>query len=409
MTGIKKIEKKIANLDIDKIRKIFLILFIFTLPNSVAINNILLGILTILWIFTGDKKGTLNIIKTNPFVILVYLFFFTYFISLLWTQNHNWGFHIVRKETILLFIPIFMSLIKKDEVELLIKTFVFSMSLSEIISYSIKFELIPPMFNATIDDPTSFMSHISYNPFLAFTIYLITYYLFKGKESILVRLVSIFFIITMTINLFITGGRAGQIAYFILMALLILQFLKVNLKSISIILIGLPLIFFGAYSSSNIFKTRVDMAIHNTANYNNEKHTCVGVRIAYAQNCLTLIQKNPILGVGVGDYPTEYNKIHYKETPNIPTGVHPHNMYLFIWAQNGIFSLIALIALLLIQIRLGINNNHHLKYPMVALPILFATIMFSDCYLLGHYTTFLFVIFSAILYKGATWNDLKKS
>ena len=394
---------------IDKIRKILLILFIFTLPNSVAINNILLGILTILWIFTGDKKETLNIIKTNPIVILVYIFFFTYVVSLLWTQNYNWGFHIIRKEMILLFIPIFMSLIKKEDIEILIKTFILSMTLSEIISYSIKFELLPPLFHATVDDPAPFMGHISYNPFLAFTIYLIAYYLFRVKENLLLRFISIFFIITMTINLFITGGRAGQIVYFVLMALIILQFLKVNIKSISIILIGLPLIFFGAYQSSNIFKTRIDMGIQNTLNYNNEKNTAIGMRIAYTKNCLMLIQKNPIIGVGVGDYPTEYNKIHYKETPNVSSAVHPHNMYLFIWAQNGILSLISLIALLLIQIKLGLNNHHHFKYPMVALPILFATIMFSDCYLLGHYTTVLFVIFSAILYKGATWNDLKKS
>ncbi len=35
----------------------------------------------------------------------------------------------------------------------------------------------------------------------------------------------------------------------------------------------------------------------------------------------------------------------------------------------------------------------------VMLPIVFMIIMFSDSYLLGHFTTMLFVLFSALVYK----------
>jgi O-antigen ligase len=40
------------------------------------------------------------------------------------------------------------------------------------------------------------------------------------------------------------------------------------------------------------------------------------------------------------------------------------------------------------------------KEIAIALPTLFLVMMFSDSYLLGHYTTLLFVYFSAFLYKN---------
>ena len=45
------------------------------------------------------------------------------------------------------------------------------------------------------------------------------------------------------------------------------------------------------------------------------------------------------------------------------------------------------------------NKNDLMKKMGIALPLLFLVIMFSDTYLLGHFTTMLFVFFSSIIYK----------
>ena len=80
-------------------------------------------------------------------------------------------------------------------------------------------------------NPTPFMSHISYNPLLAFTFYLISHeVVFNKKLKDMQRYMYGFFALTITVNMFITGGRAGQVAFFIIASILIFQLYGKNLK-----------------------------------------------------------------------------------------------------------------------------------------------------------------------------------
>ena len=403
------INKKI---DIDKIRFILISLYIFSLPLSIAINNILLVLLTLFWIFFGDKKETIHTIKNNPVVFTVLLFYIFLVFSFLWSSHYQWGLGILLKEKNLLFLPILITLIKDEEKDFFIKTFIISMSISELISYGIKFQIIPAFSRATVYDPTPFMTHIFYNPFLAFTIYLLLFYLIKSSSSKIVKVVSIMFIVTMSINMFITGGRAGQVAYFALITLFILQVLRVNFKSIFIIFIGLPLIFGIFYTSSNIFHQRVDYAINEIKNADKQIHSSLGLRVAFAKDALCVIKKHPILGAGLGDYYKDYQKCNqdiFKGKLNVEKRFkfNPHNMYLFAYATGGILTFLALLAIMFVEIKIGLNSNSCYSYPMVALPILYLVIMLSETYLLQHNSTAMFILFSAILFKNSSWKDLK--
>ena len=395
---------------LDKIRFFLIAIFTLSLPLSIAVNNISLVLIVLYWLFFANKKETLYYIKNNPIVAGVLFLYISLAISLLWSDSYSWGFDMLLKEKNLLFLPILITLIKEEEREILIKLFILSMSISELISYAIKFGIIAPFLRATVDDPTPFMSHIFYNPFLTFTIYLLLFYLFNSKENLFIKLISIFFIITMSINQFITGGRAGQVAFFALVVLAIFQFLKVNLKSILIVFIGIPLIFTLFYNSSTIFKQRVDLAISNIKTYKKNPNTSVGKRLVYSKNTLCVIKKYPIFGAGIGDFPNEYEKCSQKNnTTNIQIINHnPHNMYLFTLATGGVLSFIALLFTLFAQIKIGVSTKDKLAYPMVALAVLYLIIMFSETYLLQHNSTAMFVLFSAILFKNATWRDLFK-
>jgi len=88
-----------------------------------------------------------------------------------------------------------------------IAAFISSIVLSELSSYGIWFEIISPIKKSSIDDPTAFVTHIIYNPFLSLAIYIMLYKVFiENKKITWVKFVNVFFIITMTINMFITGG-----------------------------------------------------------------------------------------------------------------------------------------------------------------------------------------------------------
>ena len=80
---------------------------------------------------------------------------------------------------------------------------------------------------------------------------------------------------------------------------------------------------------------------------------------------------------------------------------NPHNMYLLIMVQNGIVGLVTMLSIFFYQIKLALNSkNKFMKDAGLTLPLLFLLIMFSDAYLLGHYTTLMFVFFSSFLHNN---------
>ena len=402
----------INNTFLKKLKFILLALLVISLPFSVALANILCGLLLLYWLlFYDNKKELLSLFKKNPIVFFAYLFFLSFLISLIWSDNLERGFEVIKKELLLLFIPIFMMLIEKGEEKVLIKLFIFSMSILVFISYLVYFgvlDFISKTFEITPTPYTPFMTHISYNPFLALAIYLLIYYFFKVKK-IKLKIFIALLIILMSINMFITGGRAGQVAFFVLLLVAFFQFIRISILKTVIFLFSLASIFILAYNFSPLFKERVNGVIYEVNNLEKSRNRSVGLRITMWENSIRIIKNNPIFGVGVGDFSKEYKKVSEKYTPNAISDVfQPHNMYLFVWTSNGIFSLLILFILFFIQIFISFRKNDEFKPIRLALAILFLVIMFYDSYLLGFHTTLLFVIFTSILYKNTNWNDIKQ-
>ena len=208
--------------------------------------------------------------------------------------------------------------------------------------------------------------------------------------------------------MFITGGRAGQVMFFAMLAILIFQYFNgQRIKALIAILILLPGIFLTAYQTSPFFKHRVYSAIDEIVNYDVESvavhqtlNSSVGGRILYALNSWEIIKENALLGVGTGDFPIEYKKISVKHSPGSPYTNNPHNMYALVLVQLGIFGLLSMLSIMYYQIKLSFKgSNRFFRDVGFALPFLFLVIMLSDSYLLGHFTGLLFVFFSSFLYK----------
>ena len=377
-----------------------IVLFGFFLPLSVSIADMILGLLLLLWIYEGNFSQKLRTLHNNPITYAFLAFFIVHVLGLLWTNNLNWGLHIVSKEWKILVVLILITITQKEHIKYYISSFLLAMSLSEILSYGIWLEIIAPFKSATIDNPTPFMSHISYSPFLAFSIYLLGYFLlFDKKKNKTEKILSLIFILTMTINIFITGGRAGQVGFFVIISILALQYFKKNFLQLALVFfIAIPSIFLIAYNSSKLFHDRVNLAIKDTQTFKKDPNTSVGLRLTFLFNSLDIIKKNPILGVGTGDFPEEYAKMSKKNTPKAKLTVNPHNMYSLVTVQTGLLGLLALLSIFYMQIKESFKKREYSQIQLV-LPLLFLTLMFSDSYLLGHYTTMLFIYFSSFLYK----------
>ncbi len=397
MTLIKNKQK------INDINAYLLIAFAFALPLTVAGANIIDAVIVLLWLARGTFKEDWNEVKKNKVVLAVLGFYLLHIVGLLWTEDMQWGLHILKKETKFLLLPIIMLFVRRDHIRYYIYAFLAAMTLSELLSYGVWFEVIPEFKRATIGNPTPFMSHISYNPFLTIAIYLLSInLLFDVNLEKKQKIIYVFFIASMTINMFITGGRAGQVMYFAMLVILLFQYFhKQKIKALLLSIVILPLIFFISYNTSKLFKVRVDFAIEQTLNYKKYYDSSAGIRLNYAINSWEIIKDNPLIGVGTGDFKSSYAVVNKINTPMIVVPSHPHNMYALILVQLGFLGLISLLSILYFQIKNTYHNeNFMLKYLGFALPILFSIIMLSDSYLLGHYTGMLFIFFSAFLYKN---------
>jgi O-antigen ligase len=390
-------------IDLFKIYQYLLVTLAFLMPITVAGANIIIVIICLLWLFSGNYRYKYEQIRSSKLLLASIGFFLLHVVGLIWTEDLMWGLHIVHKMWyFFLLLPILFTLVIKKNIKYYIYSFLIAIAITEILSYSVWLELIPPFKNATIANPTPFMSHISYNPILAFAIYLVLHETFFNNKLTKIEVTFYsFFSISMSINMFITGGRAGQVMFFAVLSLLIFQYFNSQkFKAIVVIFIVSSTIFLTAYQTSNMFIARVNNAISDIQDYESHKNTSLGQRISFALNSWEVIKNNPIIGVGTGDFPLEYKKINIKNTPELPNGTNPHNMYVLIQMQLGILGLISFFLIFYYQVKLSLSKkNIFIRDVGFALPILFLIIMLSDSYLLGHYTSLMFIFFSSFLYK----------
>jgi O-antigen ligase len=396
------------NLNLDKTFQFLLIILAFLMPLTVFGGNLIIVIICLLWLFSGNYKSKFDQIINNKLMLASIVFFCIHLVGLLWTEDLFWGLHIVHKMWYFIgLFPILYTIVRKDYISNYISAFLLAISITEVCSYLVWFEIIEPFKNATVINPTPFMSHISYNPILAFAIYLVLHEIFfNQKIKNLVFAVYSFFAISMIINMFITGGRAGQVMFFAMMMIIIFQFFNTQkIKALFLILVLIPGIFYTAYTTSDLFQERVDVAVKNITDYSENKATSLGHRITFALNSWEVIKKNPIIGVGTGDFPIEYKKINKINSPELPNSTNPHNMYTLVAMELGALGIISMLSIFYYQIKLSFNSsNKFIRDVGITLPLLFLVIMWSDSYLLGHYTTLMFVFFSSFLYK-----DFEKS
>jgi len=173
----------------------------------------------------------------------------------------------------------------------------------------------------------------------------------------------------MSVNMFITGGRAGHVMYFSMLVIVIFQYFEGRrVAAFFTALMVISMIFFSAYQLSPLFKVRTDSAIHTVVDYweketaqsaksekgllteNNSMQkvearfqilgTSLGQRLTFGINSYEIFKANWLYGVGTGDFPSEYKRVNKIKTPRQVDTVNPHNMYALEAVQFGVLGLV---------------------------------------------------------------------
>lgn len=344
------------------------LLYAFLIPLSRGAITALTALLFVLWLFTDNFKEKINFLKSNKVVVYLVAFVAFSLLSLLWTDNVSSGLYYVRKYWY--FLPIFViaTTVKKQFIYHGVSAFLLGMLVSEIISYGIFFELWTTR-HSSVSNPSPFMSQVQYSMFLAFTSLIILNRLFYESQLRWKILYFLYFILA-TSNIFLNGGRTGQIAFII--SIFLVGFLNIKNKTIAFfsILILLLSILYTSYQASPVFKSNVHASISEIEKISNGNRYCtsLGQRIAVWIIGGEIFIDNPILGIGVScemntmnDYITK-NHTDKECVRKLPSY---HSNYIQPIVQLGIIGFFLYLMIFYSLLTLNIHNKQYFNMMIV--------------------------------------------
>jgi O-antigen ligase/tetratricopeptide (TPR) repeat protein len=157
--------------------------------------------------------------------------------------------------------------------------------------------------------------------------------------------------------IFLSGSRATYLSLFLVLLFFSIIFLKSNFKkksssllSYSIIIIPLILSFF---ISNQLFKLSNDKGRYKSVTSRVQQATSIekstsNIRLLYWNNAIKMIQKQPLLGIGLGNWKTE--SIPYEKTISIERVIsnNTHNDFLEVTTETGILNGLVFISIFFI-------------------------------------------------------------
>lgn len=181
--------------------------------------------------------------------------------------------------------------------------------------------------------------------------------------------------------LLVNGSRAGHLALLAGWGAWVFFSLRGLHRALGIALLCLATVF--AYQSADFFKTRVDAAVHDFTQYQQDQEkTSGGARLAAWEISAALWREHPWLGVGLAAYKQEATP-RFKDPSLCGLGVceQPHNQWMLVLAEQGVVGVLALLLLCLSVLGTREWNN---PYLMATWASLWTVSLFDSSLLIRH-------------------------
>ena len=373
------------------------------LPLSAKAANVTALLVVVLWLLEGGWKDKWAAIRSNPVAWLPLVYVLWLVVGLLWTVDLDWGLHLIKKSRRLLMIPVFLSVAARQPqaVRRGVFAFVVSVALTALVSLGVAAKWIPVFGHATGKDPSPFVYHTSYGPELAWAAYVaLAAVLLDSTVSKPWKIGLGAAAGLIGAALFVNIGVAGYAAFFMLFGLLFLQWSRRVVWPV----LAVAALVAGAYFASPTVHRRVNQNVREAVAYfdaetpTSRKSSSIGPRLVFWANTWQLVKAHPLLGVGTGDFPAEYEAVRAARTPDhsFDEVSHPHNMYLMVWSQSGVIGLglvVAFFGALFLRARRLSGLPAALSAGLVCF---FLLILLSDAYLQLNNTSLLLALFAGV-------------
>ena len=196
---------------ISNTRNLVLLLLGFTFPLSVALSNILVVLLAVLILVEEnffEKIQKINSSKWMKSILLLWVMYIIYFFIF---GSFTDTFWLIKRISLLLLLPIFYSSsFSEKTVQKSVIAFLISMFLSSVIAIAENYGIIN--LHST-NEYAAFLRYTDHNVFLAFSLIISLYVLFRKKLENKYRNIILFFISFYLFSLFTEGGKSGQLVF----------------------------------------------------------------------------------------------------------------------------------------------------------------------------------------------------
>lgn len=199
---------------------------------------------------------------------------------------------------------------------------------------------------------------------------------------------------------FVTPGRSGYLALIVILVVVLSGMAAKSRRLFALsILFGAVLLL----AASPHVRERVGRGLSESqVGANSEAMTSMGVRTVMWKNTAAIISEHPILGVGTGSFQHAYQKqVRGVEGWQGTSTNDPHNQFIKVWAEQGMFGLLAMIGFIATVFRQR-GPSPFREFAIAIVLAWCATSLFSS-----HFSTFvegrlLFFCVGAMLAKPAT-------
>ena len=334
------------------------ILLGFSVPISVALDNVLLAVLLFGLLF--NARAAWQIATQHPVARAACLLFFVLFAAMFYGATPlREAAGALGKYIDLVFIPMFMLMLANEALRRRAQwAFLAAMGLTLLLSYLVGLQWLPvqPWMNVAtvVDNPAIFHSHITQNNMMAFAVFLALLNL-RDSTSRAVQWVWGLFAVLAGINvLFMVQGRTGYLVLLVLLGWFAWSTLARYVRGrgrawgwkqgavVMLVSVGLMA---ATFSASPRLHDRVSLIFSEFQAWQPDhgKDTSTGQRLDFYYNSLKIVQQQPFFGVGTGGFAAAFDQqtqgTEVLKTPN------PHNEYLMITAQSGLIGLALLLYL----------------------------------------------------------------
>lgn len=376
----------------------------FSIPISVALDNVLAALLLLAWIASGDWRRKFDLIRRNPVAVIAGVLFLAYLAGAAYSIGSAKDIlHALDKASVLLLIPLLASIsLGENARKYALRAFEIALGLTLILSFLVWLGVVPQggFIKGTPADAVVFKLRITHSILMAFGAYL---FAMEARTASDRRVQAAFAILAAAAAfnvLFMVEGRTGQLVFLALLFCFLIQTLR--LRGLLVAAMASGLIAAAAwFVPQSTLHQRTALAFKEITEWRpgEPSATSVGQRLEFYRNSLGIVREHPIFGVGTGGFPEAYART--VRGTGLAVTQNPHNEYVMITVQLGVIGLGLLLGLWVMQWRLaavlpGAADGQIAR----ALVLTLATASLVSSTLIDHTEGLFYAWLSGVLFSG---------